>query len=88
MEMKKLLLTILNNKFELNIHDLEKQVYTDSKWVVFILNQVIQNSIKYSKNENQSIEIYAEEQKEKVLSLIEQLEDIDDVQSVYFNMKD
>lgn len=58
--------TILNNKVELNIHDLEKQVYTDSKWVVFILNQVIQNSIKYSKNENQSIEIYAEEQKEKV----------------------
>ncbi len=58
--------TILNNKFELNIHDLEKQVYTDSKWIVFILNQVIQNSIKYSKNENQSIEIYAEEQKEKV----------------------
>ena len=58
--------TILNNKFELIIHDLEKQVYTDSKWVVFILNQVIQNSIKYSKNENQSIEIYAEEQKEKV----------------------
>lgn len=58
--------TILNNKFELNMHDLEKQVYTDSKWVVFILNQVIQNSIKYSKNENQSIEIYAEEQKEKV----------------------
>ena len=58
--------TILNNKFELNIHDLEKLVYTDSKWVVFILNQVIQNSIKYSKNENQSIEIYAEEQKEKV----------------------
>lgn len=58
--------TILNNKFELNIHDLEKQVYTDSKWVVFILNQVIQNSIKYSQNENQSIEIYAEEQKEKV----------------------
>lgn len=57
---------ILNNKIELDIHDLEKQVYTDSKWVVFILNQVIQNSIKYSKNKNQSIEIYAEEQKEKV----------------------
>ena len=29
-----------------------------------------------------------EEHKEKVLQLIEQLEDIDDVQSVYFNMKD
>ena len=57
---------ILNNKIELDIHDLEKQVYTDSKWVVFILNQVIQNSIKYSKKENKLIEIYAEEQKEKV----------------------
>lgn len=29
-----------------------------------------------------------EEEKEKVLSLVEQLEDLDDVQSVYFNMKD
>ena len=57
---------ILNNKIELDIHDLEKQVYTDSKWIVFILNQVIQNSIKYSKKENKLIEIYAEEQKEKV----------------------
>lgn len=57
---------ILNNKIELDIHDLEKQVYTDSKWVVFILNQVIQNSIKYSKKKNKTIEIHAEEQKEKV----------------------
>ena len=57
---------ILNNKVNLNIHDLEKQVYTDSKWIVFILNQVIQNAIKYSKKENKTIEIYSEEQKEKV----------------------
>lgn len=37
---------------------------------------------------NMEVEVLDEEQKEKVLSLIEQLEDIDDVQSVYFNMKD
>lgn len=37
---------------------------------------------------NMEVEVSDEEQKEKVLSLIEQLEDIDDVQSVYFNMKD
>ena len=37
---------------------------------------------------NMEIEVTDEEQKEKVLELIEQLEDIDDVQSVYFNMKD
>lgn len=37
---------------------------------------------------NMEIEVEDDEQKEKVLNLIEQLEDIDDVQSVYFNMKD
>ena len=36
---------------------------------------------------NMEVEV-DEEHKEKVLQLIEQLEDIDDVQSVYFNMKD
>lgn len=36
---------------------------------------------------NMEVEV-DEEHKEKVLELIEQLEDIDDVQSVYFNMKD
>ena len=37
---------------------------------------------------NMEVEVEDDEQKEKVLNLIEQLEDIDDVQSVYFNMKD
>lgn len=37
---------------------------------------------------NIEVEVSGEEEKEKVLSLIEQLEDLDDVQSVYFNMKD
>lgn len=37
---------------------------------------------------NMEVEVTDDEQKEKVLELIEQLEDIDDVQSVYFNMKD
>ena len=36
---------------------------------------------------NMEVEV-DDEHKEKVLELIEQLEDLDDVQSVYFNMKD
>lgn len=36
---------------------------------------------------NMEVEIVDEEQKEKILDLVEQLEDLDDVQSVYFNMK-
>lgn len=41
--------SIVYNNIELNLHDLERTVYTDSKWCIFILNQIIQNSIKYSK---------------------------------------
>ena len=36
---------------------------------------------------NMEVEV-SDEAKEKVLELVEQLEDLDDVQSVYFNMKD
>ena len=38
--------SIVYNNIELNLHDLDKTVYTDSKWCIFILNQIIQNSIK------------------------------------------
>ena len=62
--------SLLQNKIELNIHDLEQDVYTDSKWCVFILNQIIQNSIKYSKKEDKKIEIYSVKKKEKVVLYI------------------
>ena len=61
---------ILNNNIKLNLHDLEKKVYTDSKWCIFIINQIIQNSIKYSKKDNKEIEIYAEENKNNVSLII------------------
>ena len=41
--------SLLQNKINIDIHDLEIEVYTDSKWCTFIINQIIQNSIKYSK---------------------------------------
>lgn len=59
--------TLIQNNIKINTHDLDKEIYTDSKWCVFILNQIIQNSIKYSKKENKEIEIYAKEEKEKVI---------------------
>ena len=62
--------SLLQNKIELNIHDLEQDVYTDSKWCVFILNQIIQNSIKYSKKEDKKIEIYSVKKKEKIVLYI------------------
>ncbi len=58
---------LISSKINIDLHDLKKQVYTDSKWTSFILNQIIQNSIKYLKEENKKIEIYAKEQKENVI---------------------
>lgn len=54
------------------------------------LNQIgveefLESEVTYIPNMEVEVD---EEHKEKVLELIEQLEDLDDVQSVYFNMKD
>ena len=43
---------LMNEKISLNLHDLDIEVKTDNKWLVFILNQIIQNSIKYRKQDN------------------------------------
>lgn len=61
---------LISSNIVLDLHELEKEVYTDSKWISFILNQIIENSIKYLKEENKKIEIYAEEKKEKVILYI------------------
>ena len=62
---------LIQEKILLNIHDLDVIINTDSKWIVFILNQIIQNSIKYRKKEDSlSIEIYAVQKKEKVILYI------------------
>ena len=44
---------LIQEKVEINTHDLDIIVNTDSKWMVFILNQLIQNSVKYRKKELQ-----------------------------------
>ena len=48
----------------LNLHDLEKEVYSDGKWIQFMLGQVIDNSIKYAAPKDEDgcgliLEIYA-----------------------------
>ena len=59
--------SLIQEKISINIHDLNMEVNTDNKWVVFILNQIIQNSIKYKKKEESVIEIYAKKGKENVI---------------------
>lgn len=61
---------LLSNKISIELHDLEQDVYTDSKWTVFIINQLIQNSVKYSKKENKKIEMYAISKSDSVILVI------------------
>ena len=62
--------TLLNEKVALELKDIEQEVYTDSKWATFIINQIIQNAIKYSKKENKRIEIYSKTKNDKVILYI------------------
>ena len=62
---------LIQEKISIDIYNLEQEVNTDSKWIVFILNQIIQNSIKYKKqNADAKIEIYSEKKKENVILYI------------------
>ena len=63
--------TLLNEKVSIYISNLElEEVYTDSKWATFIINQIIQNSIKYSRRDNKKIEIWSKTKNDKVILYI------------------
>lgn len=61
---------LLSNKISIELNDLEKEVFTDSKWATFIINQIIQNSIKYSKKEDKKIQLYAKSNNENIILYI------------------
>lgn len=61
---------LIQNQIKIDTHDLEIEVSTDFKWCAFILNQILQNSIKYSKDNDKQIEIFAKENKDNVVLYI------------------
>ena len=72
--------TLINEKILIKMENLDIDVNTDSKWIVFILNQIIQNSIKYRKKETLEILFFAKEGKENIVLyvrkvLLEQMEE-------------
>lgn len=63
---------ILENKINLIVDTLSYDVSTDSKWLEFIINQIINNSIKYKRNiKSSSIKIYVIENNDKLDLVIE-----------------
>lgn len=63
--------SLIEEKVDINIHDLDNVVSTDSKWIVFILGQIIQNSVKYrNKKSLSNIEVYSEPKKDNTVLYI------------------
>ena len=61
----------IHHKLKLNIYDLDKVVLTDSKWLEFIINQIINNSFQYTVHKSEAcIEISATEDNEQVILTI------------------
>ena len=61
---------LIQNKISIDTKNLDETVCTDSKWCIFIINQIIQDSIKYSQNADRQIEIYGERKKENIILYI------------------
>ena len=60
----------INKKISVKLEDLDVSIYSDPKWLEFIINQIIQNSLKYSKNNDEAyVKIYSET-KDDIISLI------------------
>lgn len=61
----------INKKISLEVGDLDLKINSDSKWLEYVINQIVVNSIKYSKLENPKIKICSKRNKENVELLIE-----------------
>ncbi|SFB47593.1 sensor histidine kinase [Clostridium frigidicarnis] len=61
----------IHKKIKLDIKDINEIVHSDGKWVEFIINQIIGNSIKYSNNKEPMISIYSVKKANSVMLIIE-----------------
>ena len=67
---KNKLIFILNN-IGVEIDNIDKNVYSDSKWLEFILNQIIVNAIKYRNNKDPKVKVYVSDVKNGIKLIVE-----------------
>lgn len=58
---------MIQNNMKVELNKVNTNCYTDEKWLEFIVNQIIQNAIKYRKEKNANIVITISENKENVI---------------------
>lgn len=61
----------INKRISLEVNDLSKNIYSDPKWVEFIISQLIGNAIKYSKKETPKVRITSIENNHNIILTIE-----------------
>ena len=61
----------ISKKIKLEIEEIKETIYSDSKWVEFIVNQILVNSVKYTKEKEGVIKISANSQGNSVVLIIE-----------------
>ena len=56
--------SLILNQFSVTVDVGEQYVYTDRKWLAFILGQIISNSVKYCREKQRMIRFFTEEDTE------------------------
>ena len=62
---------LINGRFQIDIENVQGTVISDEKWIEFIINQIIVNSIKYKKECNPKITAYTKKYSDKIILTIE-----------------
>lgn len=62
---------LMEKKAVIHIHDIATVVYTDEKWLTFILAQIVQNAIKYFDKQENKLTIYSQDNGTNILLVIE-----------------
>lgn len=63
--------TFIYRKIKLISEGLEETIYSDAKWLEFILNQILSNALKYTPEQSGCIHIYTKKQNENLELYIE-----------------
>lgn len=60
----------INKKIAIDIENIKGEIHSDPKWVEFIINQIIGNSIKYLTTQNPKVTIYTTENENNTILII------------------
>lgn len=61
----------ITKRISIDIDNVTESVFSDIKWIEFIINQIVSNSIKYSLNTNATIKIYSMRNQNSITLCIE-----------------